>query len=397
MVDPPSPGSDPRRILPLARRDRAAAVAALSELSVEEQVALVCDAPLAQRAELLGLLPDPESVVPAIPEAEFCFTVKAIGLSDAVWLLELAEPQQLVAAIDLDAWNGIALDPEALDAWVDALAQTDRDSLLRAVRALDPELLVRFLESRIRVELKPEDPGWQPPEGAQTLDGQFYFGAVSEDDDLSGVVHLLRTLFEADYWTYFRLLQGTLWELPSETEEWALRWRTGRLEDLGFPPWERSMRIYGYLRPEERAALPPHLRPLDVAAWNLPVWIPRLPASPDSRHALFRAIARLGEDERSACYYAFIGVVNKLAVADRLPLSDAASTPIAIEKAADLVSDGLRFVAEANQIDEVEALRRVPMERLFRVGANLNPERAKPPASRGAASEDGSEDENATG
>jgi hypothetical protein len=41
-------------------------------------------------------------------------------------------------------------------------------------------------------------------------------------------VVLLRTLFEEDYWTYFRLMQGALWELASDTEEWALRWRSGR-------------------------------------------------------------------------------------------------------------------------------------------------------------------------
>ena len=81
----------------LAREDRRAAVEALRATSPQDQVALVCNAPLAARGELLDLLPEPERVIPLLPEAELCFTVKAIGLADAAWMLELATPEQVTA------------------------------------------------------------------------------------------------------------------------------------------------------------------------------------------------------------------------------------------------------------------------------------------------------------
>ena len=378
MAPRPALPPDTERILDIARRDRVSATRALAELSLEEQVAVVCEAPIARRAELLNLVPFPENVIPQIPEAEFCFTVKAIGLADAPWLLEYATPEQVVACVDLDGWTGLTPDRETLDAWIDALADTGAESFLRSVRALDPEVIVLYLKNRILVVQKPDEKeGWDPPEGSQTLDGQFYFTARSEDDDLTAVNKMLRVLFEQDYWTYFRMTQGTIWELESTNEEWALRWRTKRLEDLGFPPWDEAMNIYRFIEVDERAAIPEGIRPLDVGEWHLPLWIPELPTEADSRHPIFRTIPLLEDFERRSAFYAFVATANKVAVADQMKLSDAEFAPRAIDKAAHFISAGLEHIAAAHRIEAVEVLRRVSMERLFRVGANLDPERAR--------------------
>jgi hypothetical protein len=379
MTSAPLSPDETRRILNLSRRDRKAAEQALASLSPEAQMALVCETPLAQRARLLELLPEPEAVMPLVPEAELCFTVKAIGLADAVWILEHATPEQLTASVDLDAWSGYEPDLEHLNAWIDAIARTPRPSLLRAARALDPELLVLVLQSRIAVAQKPAgDEDWQPPEGAQTLEGQFYYAARAEGDDLAPIATLLRALFEEEYWTYFRLMQGVTWELETNNREWALRWRSGRLADLGFPSWEEAMGIYKFLAPAECARISEDTRPLDVAGWHLPVWIPRLPETASGSHRVFQAIAALDADERLASFYAFVAVANKIAVADRMPLGDAESIPSAIEKAARLIDGGLAHVAAENGLADAEVLRGVSMERLFRVGANLEPESARP-------------------
>jgi hypothetical protein len=375
-----------RRVLDQARSDRAGAVRSLEELSLEAQVALVCETPLGRRAELLALLPHPEHVVPLIPEAELCFTARAMGVGDSSWLLELATPEQLVACLDLDAWRGEDPDSESLGAWMGALAETEPAAQLRHLRAIDPELIVRFLRERALVSLKPSgDDDWQPPEGGQTLDAQFYLVARLEGDDLADLISLLHTLFQQDYWLYFRLLQGAIWELPTENEEWARRWRVGRLEDLGFPAWDEAMEIYGHLAPAALAQLPEGESALDVDAWRLPVWMPGLPAEAESGMALFRAIAELDDDERRACFYALVALANRVAVADGLPLGDAESTPTAIAKAARFASLGLEFVATQRRLSTAETLRRASLTRLFRVGANLEPDAARPEAAQRAA------------
>jgi hypothetical protein len=377
MLDRPAPLAA-RRILDLARTDRDAARRALAEQPVEAQVELVCETPVARRAALLDLLAEPERVIPLLPEAELCFTVKAVGLESASWLLEHATSDQLVACLDLDAWQDDLPDRRNLDGWIGALLDAGEEPLLRGLGSLDPELLSLYLKGHLEVFLRSGDDDWQPPAGADTLDGQFFFRALG-DGDIARIVGMLRTLFEHDYWSYFRLLQSVIWEVEPELEEWALRWRAGRLEDLGFPPWEEAMGIYRYLPPDQLAALPPDLTPLTPASrWQLPVWMPSLPASVDESALLFRSIGRLEEEERRTAFHALVALANKIAVADRMPLSDSESTPRAIAKAARFASAGLEFLAGEQGLDPVEILRRAPLDRLFRVGANLDPAAAKP-------------------
>ena len=371
-----------RRLLKLARTDRRAAEQELAALTPELQATVICEASLPIRRQMIELLPDPESVIPLIPEAEFCYTCRSIGLEDANWLLPMATDSQLVTGFDLDVWSGLQVDPAKLDGWMAALATADDETVLRAARAMDPELLVIFLRQHVEVSLKPseqDDPDWSPPDRSQTLEGQFYFVAKDPKDDLSPLLRLLHTLFQFDYWLYFRMIQAVREELPTENQEWALRWRTGRLEDLGFPSWDAAMRIYGFLRPERMTDVPEADTALDLESWAMPVWISELPGLRSDERALFRATRELGAEERSSVFYALIALANRVAVADRMELGDPESLPGAIDKATRFVSDGLEFIARANSLSLEDSLRRVPIERLFRVGTNLDREAALPP------------------
>jgi hypothetical protein len=377
MSDSPVSAPSPRRILALARRDRNAARRELAALSVDDQVTLVCEAPLAARGELLGLLAVPEAVVPALPEAELCFTAKAIGLADAGWLLAHATPEQLVACVDLDAWSSAERVPDRarLGAWLAVLADSGEPALLAAAHALDAELLVLWLKDRLEVWLKPSDSegDFEPPAGSQSLDGQFFFRARREGDDLAEPRALLDALFRDDYWTYFRLLQGVTWELDADTEEWALRWRTGRLLDLGFPDDDEALSLYAILPARSLDELPERAAPAEEVTWRLPIWMPRLPVSSSSLHSLLRALAALGEDERRALLLALLNLANRIAVARRLSLGDADSIPIALDEAISTVSRGLDHLVAAHGVAATEVLRRASLERLFRVGFTLEP------------------------
>ena len=377
-MPPRSDLPDPLRdVLALARRDRRAATAALGALSIEEQVELVCRAPIARRGELLDLVPHPEDVVPALPEAELVFAVKAIGRADSAWLLAHATDDQIRACIDLDAWRDFAPSPDALGEWILTLAEADDDTLLRGVAALDAELVMLWLNDRFEVHVKAgDDPGWSPPAGGQTIDGVHYLVAKRSADDQDVAMRLLALLFESDNAAYFRTLQAVIWEQPSDVEEHALRWRTARLADLGFPSWEEAAGIYARPRREEIEKLPE--TPPVVEEWHLPVFMPELPASADAALSLLRAAAELDDEARRRFVYAFLALANQVAVADRLPLGDAESIPQSIEKAARIASRGLDHLAERHARPAVEVLRRVPLIRLFRVGAHLDRAEAAP-------------------
>ncbi len=388
---------DVRALLKLAREDRAAARTLLDDLEPEAQAAVVCEAPIAQRRALLDLVSHPEHVVPLLPEAELCFTCKAIGVEDAAWLLSHATEHQIVACVDLDAFEDLRPSPAKLDSWWASLAEAGSQTTLRAARSIDAELIALYLRHHVDVDLKPAgtDDDWQPPEGGVTIDGQFYVVARDENDDLEPLLAMLRTLFQHDYWLYFRMLQAAQHELQGDLEEWALRWRTGRLEDLGFPSWDESMRIYGFLRSDRFADVPAEAAALDLERWAMPVWITDLPASAEAGSLLFRTVAELDVAERQGFFYAFIALANRVAVADRLELSDAETLPSTIEKAARVASIGLEEIARQTSLPAADVLRRVPLERLFRVGVNVSDadERPKP---LGVDDDDDSDDDEAS-
>lgn len=371
MPEPTVPAREASRILALARSDRAAAREALAKLDAGAQVALVCESPLARRAELLDLVSAPEQVIPLIPPAELCFIVKSIGISDAGWLLEHASEEQIATAVDLDAWDGLAPDRGRLGLWLAALGDAGEEALLRAAHGLDFELLVLELGARLSVVLTGRDESIDLPASALSLDGQFHLIPRASGDDLEDVLALLQTLFQHDYWFYHRLLQSVSTDVDSDLEEWALRWRNGRLQDLGFPPLEDAKRIYSYLRPEQLAKLPPEPHGLEVGEWPLAVWMPQLPVARDAEQLLFRALAALPEQTRRPLLFAFLALANRVAVADAMPLGDAETLPRATEKAARLSSLGLAHLARENAVEPAEVLRRTTLERLFMIGANL--------------------------
>jgi len=368
------------RILSIARRDRDAARKLLAGRSLEKLVAIVCETPVGRRAALLDLAPSPESLIPRIPEAELCFTVKAIGPSQAGWIVEHATPEQLVACVDLDAWSVQGFQGDRFREWWLAACDAGPEVLVRWYQAMDPELMALELQERIVVALRPSDAteaeSWLPPEGSQTLEGQFHYAPRRDGDDLAEITALLRSLFEKSYWDYFRLMQSAIHELPTETEEWALRWRRGRLEDLGFPPREEAAALFA--RPADHAvseasdAAPT----LEAGGWSPPIWFPHVPLAAESEHAVLAAAARLPDDERQGFLYRLLAVANRVAIAYDLPLSDVDSIPTALDEAVRMTSRGLQELTKRQGRTAERILRRVPLDHLFRVGAAFFPEKA---------------------
>lgn len=376
------PPPQARRILDLARKDRQAAREAMAEHSLDAQVALICEAPVNRRSDLLELAAEPARLIPRMPPAELCFTAHAVGLADAGWLLEHATAEQVTTCIDLDAWRDGLPDRERLGQWLEAFVDGGDTTLQKASAAVDAEIWALLFMDQAHVVMKPSgDDDWEPPAGGQTIDGQFYVISRRGSDDLTELLDFLRVLFQESYWLYFRLLQAVIWELPTETEEWARRWRGGRLEDLGFPPLDEAKGIYAFLSKTNVDRISEETRSFELEDYPMPVWMPNFPVTAETDYSLFRAFTGLPDEERRTRLLEFLSLANRVAVADDLPLGDAGTLPESLAKAARFASLGLDFLCAEHHLAAPDALRRVAQDRLFQVGFNLERAagRAEPP------------------
>ena len=372
MTDPFSPAkpveiSGPA-LLRLARSDRALARARINALPVEAQLGLCLEVRPESRVELLMLLDRPEAVVRRMPETELCVTARATGMSEAPWLLEMAAGEQMQACIDLDCWVGWDLARDRVVEWLAALVEAGSETMERALQSLDPEVVVLAVRSLVEVAvLSREDPR---PEGWFTLDGVVYFGPHAGVDP-ADLRTLLLSTYEADQTMYWKIVYGVVFESEAECEEAALRWRTGRLQDLGFPERERAMRVY---RPLQSEQVEPHL---DVPSAFLPVPAERMPKQLAGT-LLGEALGQLSLQRAGDVLGYVLAVANAIAVADNLSLSASESIPQALEKAVRGIETGLRELTRVHDTPPKEVLERTLPLDLFRVGATIDSSLRKP-------------------
>jgi len=329
-----------------------------------EALARACqDLRLEARGEFLMLVDHPEDIVPLLPEAELVQTVRAGGMSEAAWLLELATPEQRVAAFDLDCWTGSELQVARVHEWLDALIEAGRPTLIKALQEIELEVLLLAVHAEAEVAVVSKEQA--PPIGFFTPDGVVYFGTVP-DASPHRVHEISHALFADDQPLYWRLVYGLIFESPAESEEYALRWRTNRLQDLGFPDDEQAMRVYRPL-PVERVSewVPPAAERSLVGSVALPRQL--------RGTLLGESLAKLPASRAADVLGYVLGVANSLAIADGLPLSESESVPRALEKAVRGIDAGLRELARVRVEPPEEVLDRTAPLDLFRVGATVEP------------------------
>jgi hypothetical protein len=350
-------------LLRLARTRRDAAREQLRALSEAEQARACLELRPEVRSEFLMLLDHPEAIVPLLPDAEVCMTIRSGGMSDGAWLLELATPAQTQACFDLDCWRGTDLDPARTSEWVDALVEAGPETLARAVQETDAEVWVLLVRSLAEVVVTGREE--IPPDGAVTVDGMVHF-VPHEGSDPAQIQQLAKTLAHLCPGEYWRLVYGALFESPSEIEEYALRWRSGRLADLGFPEREQALRVYARLHPEEAPELDVSAPPAALVPTGT---LPR-----ELRGSLVGEALRKLSPERAGEVLGYVlAVANALAIADDLVLSDPDAVPRALEKSVRGIDAGLRELARLRSRAPEEVLDRTPPLELFRVGATLDP------------------------
>ncbi|GEJ58024.1 DUF6178 family protein [Anaeromyxobacter diazotrophicus] len=318
-----------------------------------------------RRLDLILDQPDPAAVVRALPADDLYLTIREVGLADAVELVQLASADQFRAFLDLAAWQGDHVAPRRALPWLRAARAGSTDSPRAAARwkaklaRLDVELVDLVLRDALRIhDLDADpDPHLQSDRFLRTPENRFIVEFDADGAEYMAVRGIVDDLYADDPFKATRLLASLRSELPSELEETALRWRTGRLSDLGYPSPEEALSWFA--KPAARPA-PPAGTPGRPAGF----FLERLGRG----SLLARAAARLAPEERAHLELELVTAANAVLVADAVDPGDLDEVRAAVEAARALVELGLEAVAGADEARAAEALATTAVKALFQRG-----------------------------
>ncbi|MEY2668414.1 MAG: hypothetical protein RJA59_1052 [Pseudomonadota bacterium] len=320
-----------------------------------------------QRIDLLLDQPDPRAAVRALPADELYHAVQDAGLADASDLIQLTSPEQFQTFLDLDAWRGDEVDPMRVIPWLRAArgahSGADRDDDLDAWReklaALDPELVSLLLRSALRIHdlEEDEDPDLEGERFVRTAEGRYIVEFIPDGADYVEVRRLVDDLYDRDPFLAGRVLSAVRWELESDLSEQALRWREGRLADLGYPTYEEA--VSWFARPAVRGDAPAGLPDRPPGFWL---------ASFRRETLLDRAAALLPPEAVPRFEGEALAAANATLVADRVDPSDPDAVRVAVESARTLLELGLESLSGGDVEVAARVLAGTSLKTIFQRG-----------------------------
>ncbi len=249
---------------------------------------------LARRGERLLATTDLADEVASLEPLEAYYIVREIGLDLALPVLVLLSHEQLQACIDLDCWQRYDFAVDSLDEWLSAFALAGPETLAQAFFSLDYVVQLLCLTQTVTVydpdmDEVPEEE--EDASRAMTPDG-FYLLELHPDVVLkTHAFILLDALYQYDLEATHGLLSAVRVDPRTQIEEEALRFRNGRMQDLGFVTPDEAGVLFS--RPGPGQPLPRPRQPLDHALAR----VPSIYATPLSATSLLQQALSLITDQ----------------------------------------------------------------------------------------------------
>lgn len=321
--------------------------------------------------------PDADAFIEAQDPVVLLRVMEEAGWEEASALVPYISPWQLQVFLDFDVWRKDRFVSQKLIRWFEtALELADDQKFKRFCRETDAEMLALLFQEHLMVGLFDED-GDPPPEfnaydWSNSPDG-IYAIVFPEDEEMSVLLrNMINRLYEVDRVMGWTLLEAARWELHSNMEEEAYRWRNSRLEEFGFVSREEAMDIY---RPIDPVKLRDkgyqdieHKRLDKIGKTTLPALFD---PSQTGNFYILQILDALPEDELALLFNELIAVQNRALLADGVEPSNAAIAREITERTLGYMSVGLEFLARGDD-DEAEAwISNLAMREIFRVGFSL--------------------------
>lgn len=195
---------------------------------------------------------DGKALVRSLPAEDVYSTIIDVGLPDSTEIVQLATPEQFRTFVDLAAWQRDRMDPLEVLHWLRAARGDDDEDFVKKLGSLDMEVLELVYKRLVIIhdleenpDVDTEGPTMEMPEGKYLL--EFRIEGVDE----AALRRLTYDLVTQNPFELGRFLEAVRWEAVTELEEAAYQFRRARLEDLGFPPLDESIKVFAWVDPEK--------------------------------------------------------------------------------------------------------------------------------------------------
>lgn len=347
-----------------------------------EQAQLVVDDPLS-----LDTREDGPELVRALPVQSFVTVARKLRDEARLDLvLPYASPEQIIGLFDLDAWTRDRLAVPRARAWLDRIveayeqAEVERGRLTELLHETDPELWILANAGATAVAEfdEPDDDErrsqvlddmaalrtWETPDG---------FSVVGVPDNEFGrmTLRVLAAIYEDSMVEGRKLVSAIKWSVYSEVEEDLLRWRRGRLADLGFPEWDEAMKLFTPLARDAvtgRSVTDDELTAAHVPLEVAPAQLGRL-----GTDLLRRVMQRLDDEEYDLRLREFLLLANELMAAQRFEPGDETLQERAVGQAQATLNLACELLLTGEPRDDpegyiAERIAAVGLRKLFRFG-----------------------------
>lgn len=308
------------------------------------------------------------------PEMLF-YTIKEIGLTDALSLLALASPEQVRDMMDLDCWRKDQLDDQRTLTWLMLLDESGSGKLAQWALRADVELLVLLVRRHFEIVRKAdveEDMDFNQSLYF-TFDDQYLLRFIGEEEP---ILHLLlERLRVLDYRMFTYILENGLMELDSSLEEGAFRWRTARMADRAYPDYEEAQELFRLVTPESvhlerfprlarrqlRFAEGETLVPSDHALMLLDV----------ADSFFLRVLRRMPLDVVEAVGLDLAVLTNQVVIAEGGDPGEVSEVRRCVDLAHNYLNIGLAYVAQGDESKAVQLLHDTVLRPFFQIGRSL--------------------------
>ena len=317
-------------------------------------------------------LPAVDSFVQSLAPQELYRWMRDIGKEDAYPLLEYAEPEQLQALVDIDAWTRHELSIPRWLEWLDLAVAVDVDTGAKFLASQDDATLQWLFTGDVQVLPADADLDAIPDELAffPTPDGMYVVTVPREHPLEDSMQQVLMLLWSADMDRARLIFQQAQFELHEGVGDEAEQFRAARLQDLGFEPADEALGVFEVI---ELTKLKDALRTDTVDASSVPASVEHVAfalslSDVNAPELLTGAVRSLSAADHTEFSRGFAYLANKVFMAETGDLSRLDDLPEYARYAAALANLGLSWLSAEDPDAAARIVTQVAPEVLFKAG-----------------------------